>query len=333
MSPEPPQLPVPAVQAGLLRRADGQLGPRPGQVYLLQIQLGPVVRVSDPARGLERLALVEEGRLRMVATESAYWSLDRAIKDAEAQRETLTGKRPPTLEREIRIEGLSFESDGNRILEKVDMKVAVNELTCIVGPSGAGKTTLADVITGLLPPNEGRVLVDDVPLDEIDPRAWRRRIGYVPQETLLMHDTLLNNVTLCEPDVAEKDVEWALRAAGAWEFVSELDEGLETSLGERGTRFSGGQRQRIAVARALLHRPKVLILDEATSALDAEGEAGICATLRSLRGQYTILAIAHTRALMESADVIYHIERGRIVKRTAGADLLTDGITGGDKIS
>ena len=120
-------------------------------------------------RVVTNMGKVQRSYLRMVATESAYWSLDRAIKDAEAQRETLTGKRPPTLEREIRIEGLSFESDGNRILEKVDMKVAVNELTCIVGPSGAGKTTLADVITGLLPPNEGRVLVDDVPLFELLP--------------------------------------------------------------------------------------------------------------------------------------------------------------------
>lgn len=276
---------------------------------------------------------IQRAYQRLVLTESAYWSLHSSIAAAREHEETLTGTKRPELTSAIRLEGVVLESDGNRILDGVDMTVGVNQLTCIVGPSGAGKTTIADVVTGLLPPTEGRVLIDDTPLDDIDVKAWRRTIGYVPQETLLLHDTLLNNVTLGDPDATPQDVEWALKAAGAWEFIAELEDGVETSLGERGARFSGGQRQRLAVARALLHRPKVLILDEATSALDAEGEAGICATLRSLRGQYTILAIAHTRALMEAADVIYHVEKGRVVKRSAGADLLADGVPGGDKIS
>ena len=292
-----------------------------------------IVSLTLIERVVTYMGKIQRAYQRLVSTESAYWSLRSAIREAEAQREAPAGTETPSLHREIRLEGVALQTDGRRILDGIDMTIGVNQLTCIVGPSGAGKTTLADVVTGLLVPDGGRVVVDDTPLPELDQRSWRRSIGYVPQETLLLHDTLLANVTLGDPDATSEDVEWALRAAGAWDFVKELEDGLQTSLGERGSRFSGGQRQRISVARALLNRPRVLILDEATSALDAEGEAGICETLRSLSGQFTILAIAHTRALMEAADVVYHVERGRIVKRSTAGDLLADGIAGSEKIS
>jgi ATP-binding cassette subfamily C protein len=158
-------------------------------------------------------------------------------------------------------------------------------------------------------------------------------IGYVPQDTILLHDSIFTNVTLGEPAFTMADVEYALKAAGAWDFVNEMPEGVQTVVGERGTKLSGGQRQRIAIARAMVHRPQLLILDEATSALDPETEAAICQTLRNLRGQLTILAISHQTALVEVADRVFQITGGSVAllpsrtrtSETAASPLPNDG--------
>ena len=135
-------------------------------------------------------------------------------------------------------------------------------------------------------------------------------IGYVPQETILLHDTVRNNVTLGDPELTAADAEDALRAAGLWDVVAALPEGLDTIVGERGGKFSGGQRQRVVLARALAHKPRVLILDEATSALDPETEAAICRTLEALRGELTIIAISHQSPLVDVADRVYRMGDG-----------------------
>ena len=167
-----------------------------------------------------------------------------------------------------------------------------------------------DLITGLLMPQEGMIWIDDIPLREADMKSWRRMIGYVPQETLLLHDTVLVNVTLGDPAFDEKDAERALREAGAWDFVADMPGGIHSVVGERGARLSGGQRQRITIARALVHQPQLMILDEATSALDPATEAEICQTLRKLRGKLTILAISHQSALLDAADRAYRLDNG-----------------------
>jgi ATP-binding cassette subfamily C protein len=154
--------------------------------------------------------------------------------------------------------------------------------------------------------------VDGVPLSQIDIRRWRQMIGYVPQENLLMHATILQNVTLGEAGIGESDVEAAVRAAGAWDFVQQAPKGIHTVVGERGSMLSGGQRQRIAIARALVKRPLLLILDEATTALDPSTEREICATLSLLKGDLTLLAISHQSALMETADRVYRVQGGAI---------------------
>jgi ATP-binding cassette subfamily C protein len=198
------------------------------------------------------------------------------------------------------------------VLREARLEIPAGGWTTIVGPSGAGKTTLVDLITALLRPQEGEIWIDDAPLADIDRRAWRRMIGYVPQETLLLNDTILTNVTLGEPGVGAHDAEAALRAAGAWDFVAALPLRMDTPVGERGTRLSGGQRQRLAIARAMVHGPALLVLDEATSALDAESEAEICATLQALRGKLTILAVSHRPALVQAADRVYRVDEGRV---------------------
>jgi ATP-binding cassette subfamily C protein len=165
-----------------------------------------------------------------------------------------------------------------------------------------------DLVIGLLRPKSGEVWIDELPLKLADLRQWRRMIGYVPQETLLLHDSIFMNVTLGDPDITEPEAQEALRKAGIWEFVEKRPQGIHSSVGQRGLMLSGGQRQRIAIARALVRKPKLLVLDEATTALDPDNEAAICKTLQKLRGDITILAISHQTAILEVADRAYRLQ-------------------------
>jgi ATP-binding cassette subfamily C protein len=178
---------------------------------------------------------------------------------------------------------------------------------------------MADLVLGLYLPLSGEVLIDDTPMCEIDLLQWRRMTGYVPQEVILFHDTVYANVALGDPQFDRIVVQAALEAAGAWEFVSQLPDGLDSIVGERGTLLSGGQRQRIAVARAIVHRPKLVILDEATSALDPDTELAICRNLRDLskRMGLTVLAITHQPAWVDAADRIYRVSEGAVVESTS----------------
>jgi ATP-binding cassette, subfamily C, bacterial len=264
------------------------------------------------ARVLGNLGRAQTNYQKMVTDESAYWALREMTDGALAERERAGGTRAPTLERGIEVRDLRFRWREARLLDGVSLTVPAGEITALVGPSGSGKTTLADLLVGLAPPDAGEIRIDGVPLAEIDVRAWRRQVGYVPQEMFLLHDTIALNVSLGDPEVDAADVETALREAGAWGFVEELPDGVQTVVGERGSQLSGGQRQRISVARALVHRPKLLILDEATAALDPETERALWATMAGLRGKTTILAISHQTALFDVADRVYRVEDGRV---------------------
>jgi ATP-binding cassette, subfamily C, bacterial len=263
------------------------------------------------SRVLFNFGKVQSDYQDLVGYESFYWSLRRTLDEAAREVEQVRGSIPPTFGREIALEHLDFSYGGAPVLRDCTLQIPFGSFASIVGPSGAGKTTLIDLVVGLVRPQKGVVLLDGVDLEEIDLRAWRRLIGYVPQENFLMHDTVARNVTLGDSEVGPADVEYALRAAGAWSFVADLPEGVDTVVGERGARFSGGQRQRIMIARALAHRPRLLILDEATASLDPETEAAVCETLGGLRGEVTILAISHQRALVDAADLVFRLEDGR----------------------
>jgi len=267
-------------------------------------------------RALNQMGSVQKHYQKLMINESAYWSLQKTITQAEQAREDLDGGIPAQLNTGIRLSNVSFAYNERRILNNLSLEIPSGSLTTIIGPSGSGKTTLIDIIIALLRPQHGEVFLDDTPMGNIDKRDWRQKIGYVPQENLLLHDTVLHNVTLGDPTLDESDAEYALRASGAWDFVSAMPEGMSSTAGERGTKLSGGQRQRIMIARALAHRPKLLILDEATSALDPASEAAICETLQKLRGKLTILAISHQTALVDSADRVYKLENGGAVIAT-----------------
>ncbi len=263
-------------------------------------------------RAVNRMTTLQSQYQNLVNSESFARSISLKLEEAQEACETFHGLVSPILERSITARKVDFSYDGKQVLRDISVEVPKGAMTSIIGPSGSGKTTFVDLIIGLNRPDQGEIYVDDLPLSEIDIRAWRRRIGYVPQELFLFNDTVLANITLHDPDISEEDAIVALRDAGAWEFVAALPEGIHSIVGEQGAQLSGGQRQRIALARAQARKPSLLILDEPTTALDPETEAEICATLSKLSGSVTILAISHQQALRDVANVCYRIEGGRI---------------------
>jgi ATP-binding cassette subfamily C protein len=294
-----------------------------GVLVIWKMPLASVlVMVYMLSKLFKKLQKVQSLYQQVVTAENGYWSYQSKLQRALEEKEALTGSQQPSLNKSIRLERVSFAYADRWILKDADFDFPAKVFTAIIGPSGEGKTTVVDLITGLLQPQHGGILIDDVPLDKLDLRRWRQMIGYVPQESLLLHDTVFINVTLGDKSLAAEDAEIALRGAGAWDFVQILPQGMDTVVGERGHKLSGGQRQRIAIARALVHHPKLLILDEATTALDPESESAICETLRKLKGKHTILAISHQPAILKAAERAYRLEGGNAM---LVPDLVTQG--------
>ena len=270
------------------------------------------------ARTLQKVSLLQGQYQKTAVNQPAFAFLCSTISAAEKAREPGSGGTTPRLASAISLREVSFCYDRTNVLDGVSMTLPAGALTAIVGSSGAGKTTVADLIIGLLRPQRGEVWIDDLPMSDVDATAWRGMIGYVPQETFLFHDTVMANVTLGEPGIARDVVEAALRRAEAWEFVAALPDGMDTVVGERGSRLSGGERQRIAIARALVRDPVLLILDEATTALDPETEASIVATIARLAGKVTVLSISHQPAVRQAATLVYRLENGRAAIEDTG---------------
>lgn len=264
------------------------------------------------ARVVTLLSKAQRAWQHMAISESAFWSLVEAIEEARDEREPPRGELEPHLEQGIRFESVSFAHPDHPVFDSQSLEIPVGRLTVITGPSGSGKTTLIDLVAGLLRPDSGQVLIDGVDLNSIDHRLWRRSIGYVPQDALLVNDSVFNNVTLGAPDLTRQDAERALQKADALGFVEQMTGGLDAAVGERGGRLSGGQRQRLAIARALVHQPRLLILDEATSNLDHASEQAVLATIGHLKGELTMLAVTHQPGMLKLADRIYRVSDGRI---------------------
>ena len=209
-----------------------------------------------------------------------------------------------------------YPDSDTEVLHDITLKIPKGKTVALIGPSGAGKTTLADIILGLLPPVSGVVRMDDKNIYE-NLRSWRQKLGYIPQSIYLSDDTIRNNVAFgIYEDQIDDDAIWkALEKAQLKDFVQGLEKGLDTYVGDRGVRLSGGQRQRIGIARALYHDPEILVLDEATSALDSSTEQAVMESIESLQGLKTMVIIAHRLTTIKNADLIYEVVEGKVIQR------------------
>ncbi len=262
-------------------------------------------------RSVASIGKLQKAYQTALEMEASWHHCTQLIAEAARDPEPNPGQLTPRFERAIAFERVCFAYDHHRVLDELDLEIRAGSLTVLTGPSGAGKTTLIDLVLGLHRPERGRILVDGVSLNDIDLIAWRRMIGYVPQETVLFHDTIRANLALGDDSFSDQELRTALEIAQAWDFVAALPDGLDTVVGEKGARLSGGQRQRIALARALLGRPRLLILDEVTSALDPETASEIARNVRELARHATVLAVTHRAEFLEIADRIYRIENGK----------------------
>jgi ATP-binding cassette subfamily C protein len=240
---------------------------------------------------------------------------------AEAREPAPAAPPPLSWERSCAVEDVTVRYGTTRALEGASILIPAGGTVAVVGPSGAGKTTLADVVLGLLQPEHGGLRVDGRLLAGADLPGWRAQIGYVPQDPFLFNGTIRENLEWAAPGAPDDELRTALELAAAT-FVFQLPDGLDTRAGDRGGLLSGGERQRIALARALLRRPRLLVLDEATSALDAENEALIRGALDRLRGRMAVLVIAHRLASVQTADRIYVLEGGRVVEEGSWPQLM-----------
>ena len=274
--------------------------------------VGFLLKRTTTAMGKVQLAYQD-----LAEVQTPFADIERLMQKAESVPEPNPGRAIARFDRDCRLERVDFWHGDRQILHDVSLVVPARSLSVMKGPSGAGKTTIADLLLGLHVPGRGRVLLDGVPLEEIDLESWRRLVGYVPQELVLFHDSVYANVKLGDPTIDETRVRRALELAGAWEFVERLPQGMHTKVGQQGAKLSGGQRQRIALARALVTSPRLLVLDEVTSALDPETERHIIQSIRALASEMAVLSITHRPAFLEAADRVYSVEDGVVEERQA----------------
>ena len=246
----------------------------------------------------------------------AYEKLSEAFKNLSAEETGDANCAPMPFEDRIEFKNVSFayaESEED-VLKSASFSLKKGSVTALVGRSGAGKSTIADLLLGFLTPGSGEILIDGVALNPENLPSWRREIGYIPQEPLILNASVRENLQRFHPDATEQDMIAALKKAQAWTIIEGMPKGLDTSLGDEGVRLSGGERQRIVLARVLLGNPRLIIMDEATSAMDYESETAVREAISSLSDRVTILIIAHRLATVRTAKYAMVLENGQITE-------------------
>jgi len=251
-----------------------------------------------------------------VAVESVYHEVNE-MRQNVSMRESAV-EEEIHFHKAICLNDVVFAYDGaeKNVIDHVSLEIEKNTSVAFIGPSGAGKTTIVDVMLGILKNQEGSITVDGTDIRNAM-SGWHQKIGYIPQVIYLMDDTIRNNIAFgIKPELIDDVQVWkALEEAQLKEFVETLDDGLDTMVGELGTRLSGGQRQRIGIARALYRKPELLVLDEATSALDNETEKAVMEAIDSLHGKLTLIIIAHRLTTIKNCDVVYEIKDGTVEEK------------------
>ncbi|MDP3999597.1 MAG: ABC transporter ATP-binding protein [bacterium] len=252
-------------------------------------------------------------------------SLQQYEQEVLASREQNTGARNFSFQEKLEFKNIKFFYNANaEIISGLNFLIAKGEILGLIGPSGAGKTTIVDLLLRLYEPNEGIIALDGINASDIQMKEWRTNIGYVPQDAFLINDTIENNIKFYSDTITDENIVRAAKMANIYDFIERQPNKLQTLVGERGASLSGGQRQRIALARVLARKPQILILDEATSSLDNESEFFIQKAIESLRGKMTILIIAHRLSTVMIADRLIAVDAGKIIEEGVPGELLAD---------
>lgn len=273
--------------------------------------------IINPAKELSKAAYSIQKGLASMERVDMILNADNPVKTPDIPAPM------PAPDSDIAIENLSFSYDGtNEVLSDIDLHIPAGATVALVGQSGSGKSTMADLIPRFYDPTAGRVIIGGTDIRNLDIAALRSLTGIVSQEPILFNDTVAANIAFGVDNATREQIVEAARVANAHEFISEMEAGYDTPVGDRGCRLSGGQRQRISIARAILKNPPILILDEATSALDSQSEALVQQALERLMQRRTTLVIAHRLSTIRNADLICVLHQGRIVERGTHASLM-----------
>ncbi len=296
-----------------------------GQLHFLQ---GFFVLLLAPEfyRPLRAMGTQYHARMEAIgASEAIVALLNTRLPERAALADVDGASLPSGPVREVRFERVDFRYGAEPVLHDVSFTLARGERVALVGPSGAGKTTLTQLLLGFLAPERGRILVDDTDLRDLARDAWMARVAWLPQRPTLFHGSVLDNIRLARPEASLAQVHRAVEQAGASELVAKLPQGYETMLGDRGQGLSGGEIQRIALARVFLEEADVVVLDEASAGLDDDTAATITRAIARLSTEAAVLVIAHRLETIRGADTILVLDRGRIVERGRHEDLLAEG--------
>ncbi|MEA5137834.1 ABC transporter ATP-binding protein [Arcicella rigui] len=280
-------------------------------IILFSQVMRPAKVIADAFSGVQRGIASAERILKLIDTVPEIQDAENAVV-------------LPEFKEEIEFKNVSFEyQEGRKVLDNISFKIQKGKTIALVGTSGGGKSTLADLVPRFYDPTEGQILMDGIELKQIQLASLSKQIGIVTQESILFNDTVANNITFGS-EATDAQIEEAAKIANAHQYISQLSDGYQTFIGDRGGRLSGGQRQRLSIARAVLKNPPILILDEATSALDTESEKLVQEALTHLMKNRTTLVIAHRLSTIQHADEILVINQGKIVERGTHNELLAN---------
>ncbi len=271
--------------------------------------LTPAKQISKASYSVKKGNAAAERIMNVLETPSSLTDASNAIEKQD-------------FEKDISVENISFKYEEEKVLKNFSLKVQKGQTVALVGQSGSGKSTIANLITRFYDVNEGSIKVDGNDIRQITKKSLRNLMGLVTQDSILFNDTIRNNVALGKDDASEEEIIDALKIANAWEFVKELPKQLETNIGDAGNKLSGGQKQRLSIARAVLKNPPIMILDEATSALDTESEKLVQKALENMMKNRTSIVIAHRLSTIQNADKIVVMQRGEIVEKGKHQELL-----------